>query len=113
MRIGPRFWLAWLPLALCAAAPTAWADSKPRRYEAQREIEVQQDEALDLLKRKEFKPLSEVLAVAEKTIPGQVVRVKVKRVNGTMAYELKIISTEGNVREIYIDPTNLTILKVE
>jgi uncharacterized membrane protein YkoI len=108
-----RLLLTWLAIGIFAAVSTAFGDSKPRHRDPQREVEVQQDEALELLTRKEFKPLSEVLAVAEKTIPGQVVRVKVKRLNGALAYELKIISNHGSVREIYIDPMTLAILKVE
>ena len=113
MHCNLRFLLTWLAIGMFAAASPVFADSRSRHRDPQREVEVQQDEALELLKRKEFKPLTEVLAVVEKTIPGQVVRVKVKRLNGALAYELKIISTEGNVREIYIDPTTLAILKVE
>ena len=41
------------------------------------------------------------------------VRVKVKRVRERLAYEFKIITSQGIIREVYVDPANLEILKVE
>lgn len=95
------------------AATAAPADDKPRRREAPQAAEIDQDEALVRLQRSEFKPLTEVLAAGQKVIPGEVVRVRLKHVRGHLAYELKIITSQGQVREVYIDPLSLETLKVE
>lgn len=102
-------------LTLMLAADAGLADDKHRRYggEREREIEVQHDDVLDALKRREIRPLSEVLAVAEKAMPGQVVGVKVKRLSGVLVYELKIIGDRGRLREIYVDAATAQIIKIE
>lgn len=104
---------AIVALAVLLPASAAGADDKTRRRDGARDGALQQDEALSLLQRQELKPLSEVLAVAEKMIPGQVIRVRVKKRDGRIAYELKIIAAQGRVREIYIDAQTLETLKVE
>ncbi|HRD76354.1 MAG TPA: hypothetical protein PK264_10485 [Hyphomicrobiaceae bacterium] len=104
--------LAIIIAALLTVAP-GFGDDKPRRTERYGDIEIDQDQALALLKSKDFRPLDEILAAAVKVIPGRVIRIKAKRVNGRIAYELKIVSQSGALREIYIDPRNLDILKVE
>ena len=99
-------------VAICGGTNIVMAD-KVKRHDAPQALDVDQNEALAPLHRKEFKPLSEVLAAGQKAIPGEVVRVRLKRVRGEIAYELKIISEQGKVREIYIDPLTLNPLKVE
>lgn len=99
-------------LAGLVAAPVC-ADDKANRRDAPQAVEIDQDEALARLQKSEFKPLSEVLAAGQKVIPGEVVRVRLKRARGRLAYELKIITSQGHVREVYIDPLTLETLKVE
>jgi uncharacterized membrane protein YkoI len=96
-------------------APPVMADDKEhkRRRPKASEDNIDQDEILEALKRQEIRPLSEVLAAAEAVMPGQVVGVKVKRLNGQRVYELKIIAPQGRVREIYVDAASLAIVKVE
>jgi uncharacterized membrane protein YkoI len=96
-------------------APPVMADEKEhkRRRPKASEDNIEQDEILDALKRQEIRPLPEILAAAEAVMPGQVVGVKVKRLNGQRVYELKIIAPQGRVREIYVDAANLAILKIE
>lgn len=91
----------------------AGADDKVRRREAPPAVELDQEEALSRRHRSEFKPLSEVLAAGQNAIPGEVLRVRLKRVRGQVAYELKIITSQGQLREVYIDPMTLDTLKVE
>jgi uncharacterized membrane protein YkoI len=96
-------------------APPVMADDKDhrRRRPKASEDNIDQDEILEALKRQEIRPLPEVLAAAEAVMPGQVVGVKVKRLNGQRVYELKIIAAQGRVREIYVDAASLAIVKVE
>lgn len=95
-----------------AAAPVS-ADDKASRRDVPQAVEIDQDEALARLQRSEFMPLAEVLAAGQKVIPGEVVRVRLKRLRGRLAYELKIITSRGQVGEVYIDPLTLETLKVE
>lgn len=94
---------------------SAIADDKgsKRRYERKNEVEIQQDDVRTALQRGEIRPLSEIMAVAEKTMPGQIVSVKVKRLSGALVYEFRIIVDGGRLREIYIDAANLDVVKVE
>jgi uncharacterized membrane protein YkoI len=96
-------------------SPPVNADDKEhkRRRPKSNESDIDQDEILDALKRREIRPLPEILAAAEAVMPGQVVGVKVKRLNGQRVYELKIIAAQGRVREIYVDAASLAIVKVE
>jgi uncharacterized membrane protein YkoI len=95
-------------------SPPVNADDKEhkRRRPKSNESDIDQDEILDALKRREIR-LPEILAAAEAVMPGQVVGVKVKRLNGQRVYELKIIAAQGRVREIYVDAASLAIVKVE
>jgi uncharacterized membrane protein YkoI len=84
-----------------------------RRYERNNEVEINQDDVRAALQRGEIRPLSEIMSVAEKVMPGQIVGVKVKRLGATLVYEFKIIASGGRLREIYIDAANLDVVKVE
>lgn len=102
-------------LAILAGSSGAMAvaDDKVKRPEGPQAVELDQNEALARLQLSEFKPLAEVLVAGQKVIPGEVVRVRLKRVRSKIAYELKIITSQGQLREVYIDPMNLDTLKVE
>ena len=106
--------IAMAALAAIAGIAPAPADARRGgRQEAPYAAEVDQDEALARRQREEIKPLSEVLAVGQSVVPGEVVRVRMKHVRGRAAYELKIITPQGQLREIYIDAMTLDTLKVE
>jgi uncharacterized membrane protein YkoI len=96
--------------AILLATPTLADDKNERR---RKEPDVHQDQVLEALQRGEIRPLAEVLAAAEKVMPGQVLGVKVKRKEGRLVYELKILAGRGRLREVYVDATNLDIIKVE
>lgn len=104
--------LAAVLLVTSALAPVR-GDDKPYSRHGERSHGVHQDEVLDALKRNEIRPLAEVIAAAEKAIPGPVIAVKVKRKDGRLVYEIKIIAAEGRVREIYIDAATLETVKIE
>lgn len=99
-------------LAMLAATPLI-ADDKTKQRDSTIELELDQDEALARLQRSELKPLSQVLAAGQKVITGEVVRARLKRVRERLAYELKIITAKGRVREVYIDAVTLDTIKVE
>lgn len=98
-------------LAVVAASPAvADDDHKERRN---REREVNQDAVRDAVQRGEIRPLSDVLKAGEAAMPGQVLGVKLKKLNGRLVYELKILTGQGRVREVYVDGASLEIIKVE
>ena len=99
-------------VALFAAAP-AFADDKTKHRDKNYETDVDHDEALALLKRSENKPLIDIRAAAVNAVPGDIVRVRVKRRFDRIVYEFKIITQAGRLREVYVDPTTLEVLKVE
>lgn len=89
-------------------------DKRDKRRKSQSyEAEVQQDEVLEAITRNEIRPLPEILAVAQKALPGPVVRIKVKRADGRLVYEVRVIAEQGRVREVYIDAATLAIVKIE
>lgn len=95
-------------LALGGMVGSGHADSRGRPR-----TELSEDEIREAVRRGEIRPYAEVLPVALKAHPGEVVSVKVKRRHGRLVYELKIITTQGRLREIYIDGATLEIVKVE
>jgi uncharacterized membrane protein YkoI len=109
------FVLAASLLPLASFSGIAVSDDKKKRHrrEITKEVEVHQDEVRDALKRNQIRPMSEVLAVAERVMPGQMIGVKVLRLDGTLVYEFKIINEMGRLREVYVDAVTLEIVKVE
>ncbi len=53
--------------------------------------------------------LSEATAIAKKEVPGEVLKVKFKR----SKYEIKIRSTDGVLKEVYVDARSGNILKIK
>jgi uncharacterized membrane protein YkoI len=96
--------------AILLATPILADDKHERR---RGETDVHQDQVLEALQKGEIRPLAEVLAAAERVMPGQVLGVKVKRKGGRLVYELKILAERGRLREVYVDAANLDIIKVE
>ncbi len=92
-------------VAVAIFAAPSLADGKPSKFD--------QDQVLEAVKKGEIRPLAEILAVAERNMPGRVIRIEVDRKRGRVIYELKIIADKGRVREIYIDAGSLEVLKVE
>lgn len=110
---------AWIVAALAgvmvaaAVAPSPPAGAESRHRGRADRGELSQDEIRDAVRRNEIRPYEEVAPVALKAMPGQIISVKVKRRGGRLLYELKIITGEGRVGEIYIDGATLEIMKVE
>ena len=53
--------------------------------------------------------LSEATAIAKKEVPGEVIKVKFKQ----SKYEIKIRSTDGAIKEVYVDARSGNILKIK
>lgn len=114
---GPRAPTIILAILLCMVeGGYALSDDKykpKRRQERTTEVEVQQDDILSALRRKEVRPMTESMVVAQRTIPGQIISVKAKRLDGVLVYEFKIIAVGGHIREVYVDALSLAVVKIE
>lgn len=113
MSIGKSIAVCFLVALGCAFGTDARADDKPKHRDKPQDVEIDQNEALERLKRHDAKPLADAIAAARAAVAGDIVRVKVKRVKDRLAYEFKMITTSGLVREVYVDTATLEILKTE
>jgi uncharacterized membrane protein YkoI len=58
-------------------------------------------------------PLAEILAKMKPDLPGKVIEVVLEVDDGTLIYDLKVLSPKGRLREIEIDAATGKILKME
>ncbi len=100
-------------MAVVAASPAVADDDHKERRNRERDREINQDAVRDAVQRGEIRPLTDVLKAGEAAMPGQVLGVKLKKLNGRLVYELKILTGQGRVREVYVDGASLEIIKVE
>jgi len=61
------------------------------------------DRARDAVEAGEIKPLREILRVAEAEYGGQLIEAELERRNGSMIYELKLLTVEGRLLKVYYD----------
>jgi len=71
------------------------------------------DLAREALQRGEIKPLSEILTMVQKEMPGEIVEVDFERDDGLWLYELKMIDPSGRFMKVYVDAANNSIVKVK
>ena len=72
-----------------------------------------QDRARQALERGEIRPLDQVLDVARKALPGDVVKVELDHDDGRWTYEIKILTAAGERREVEIDARSLQVLEID
>ena len=58
-------------------------------------------------------PLAEILAKMKPDLPGQVIEVVLEVDDGTLIYDLKVLSPNGRLQEIEVDAATGKILKRE
>jgi len=58
-------------------------------------------------------PLAEILAKMKPDLPGQVIEVVLEVDDGTLIYDLKVLSPNGRLQEIEVDAATGKILKME
>jgi uncharacterized membrane protein YkoI len=90
-------------LAFGVSAPTASARSDDDDHIAAREA----------LRRGEILPLSRILAIALRRVPGDVIDVELDRHHGAWRYEVKVLTSTGRVREIKLNARDGAILEIE
>ncbi len=70
-------------------------------------------EARELLQRGEIVPLARILEVVQQRVPGDVIEVELEREDGLWEYKVKVLTPAGNVRKLYLDARNATVLKIK
>lgn len=58
-------------------------------------------------------PLKDILAKAERTYPGQMVEAELEPKDGTMVYEIKLLTTDGRVMKLLYDARTGELLKAK
>ncbi|MCB1519755.1 MAG: PepSY domain-containing protein [Hyphomicrobiaceae bacterium] len=61
----------------------------------------------------EIVSLSEILEHVQRTHPGEIVGVELERKKGRWLYEIKLVSPENRLFEIYVDASDKTIVKIK
>lgn len=99
--IALRSQFAALALLVPLLAPLATQAGEREQNELHREVE-----------RGEVRPLSDILAVVRKRLPGDVVKIEVERRDGRWLYELRVVDDKGRVFEVHVDAGNATIERI-
>lgn len=85
-----------------------------QRGEAGDAGQADQEAALRAVQMHQVVPLVTILGKAERQVPGDVIKVKLKREDGRIVYELKVLARkDGRVREITFDARTGALLKME
>jgi hypothetical protein len=95
--------------ALVLPAPAA-AEPAPSAMPAQN-IDAQR--ALDGVRKQEFLPLQTISAAVRERFPGEVISAKLDEDDGVMKYELKILTANGRVLEVDVDPRSGKIIDID
>lgn len=94
---------AFAVLAAFTPATAAMAQSDDDDHVAAREA----------LQRGEILPLSRILAIVERHVPGDVIDVELERKDGRWRYEVKVLTSTGRVREVKLNARDGTVLEIE
>ena len=103
-----RFFLVSLgaAFALAAVSPVALADrGRGRRGD--------HDEARAAVEAREALPLTRIMEIAQRTVPGEIVEVELEREDGRLIYEVEVLTRTGRVRKVEIDARSGRVLDVE
>lgn len=85
-------------------------DSKQSKAERKR---AEQDAIRTAVQRGELLPMPRVLSIAQRRVPGNVVKVELDYEPTGITYEVKILTASGRVRELEIDARTGNIIKIE
>jgi uncharacterized membrane protein YkoI len=105
-RLASAFGLA-LALGMATAALADGHDDK----EARRAAEM--TALRNAVARKEIQPLPRIIALAQRRVPGEVVKTELEAKRSRLIYEVKILTPTGRVREVKLDARTGAILEVE
>ncbi|HEY8585114.1 MAG TPA: PepSY domain-containing protein [Rhodanobacter sp.] len=94
-------------LAFAGLASPEVSSDKASRSAAKK---LAQQEALEALQRGEILPLTQVLDIALRQVPGKVIEVEYE---AGPQYEIKILTPDGRIREVELDARTGDVLKIK
>lgn len=71
------------------------------------------DEARQAVARGEAMSLSQILPLALRAVPGEVLEVELEREDGILVYEIEILARDGRVRQVELNARTGAVLDVE
>lgn len=96
-------WLA-VPVLMAGALTSSFAF-------ASRDLD--QDEVLELVRKGQIRPLTELIALNPERFKGHLLDVEVEYDDDVLIYEIEILGEDGVVREFELDPVSGAVLKEE
>jgi uncharacterized membrane protein YkoI len=107
-RMTQHHWIAFLSIAVLALAPVAASGQ-------QRPKDKDHDAALEALRRGEVLPLTRILPIVQKRVPGDVIKIKLDEDNdtGRINYSVKVLTSAGRIIEVEVDAKTGIISEVE
>lgn len=69
--------------------------------------------AREALRRGEILPLAQVIDIATRRVPGDVIEVDLDREDDGWEYEIKVLTPSGRVREVTLNARTGVILEIE
>ena len=69
--------------------------------------------ARELLRRGEILPLDQILDVAQRRVPGDVIEVELEHEDDGWEYEVKVLTPTGHVRKVTLNARNGAVLKIK
>lgn len=93
-------------LAALAAAPAAEARRERGRG-------GDHDDAREAHERGEALALAEIMPLALRAVPGEVLEVELERDDGALVYEIEILARTGRVRKVILDARTGRVIGVE
>lgn len=98
-----------LAAALITVASTAHADDHDKAARHAQELR----EIRTAVARGQLVQLPRILAIAQARVPGEVVKVELEKKHKLLVYEVKILTSNGRVREVKLNARSGAVLSVE
>ncbi len=105
-----------VPMTYLANPALAQAFEKKAKSEKLSKAErkrAEQEAIRSAVQRGELLPMPRVLAIAQKRVPGDVVKVELDYEPTGIKYEVKILTPSGRVREVEINAKTGAVIKIE
>ena len=71
------------------------------------------DEALRAVEAREALPIARIMEIALRAAPGEIVEIELDSEDGTLIYEVEVLSGSGRVRKVDIDARTGAVLDIE
>jgi hypothetical protein len=98
------------PVEITPSAPVVESPQPPATALAQ---SGDAQRALDGVQKQQFLPLQTISATVREKFPGEIVSAKLDEDDGVVKYELKILTVNGRILEIDVDPRSGKIVNID